>query len=103
DPAATKLVGANRYETSRLVAARFFPNPGRIGITTGENFPDALSGGANMALVGGPLLVTPPGVLAAEVAQYLTANAGTIVIGAVFGGRLAVADVVRTAVASAIK
>lgn len=102
-PTATPLVGANRYDTSRIVATFFFLNPSRIGITTGENFPDALSGGANMALVGGPLLLTPPGGLAAETAQYLTANAGTIVVGAVYGGRLAVADVVRTAVATAIK
>jgi hypothetical protein len=103
DPSATRVVGANRYDTSRLVASLFFPDPDQVGVTTGEAFPDALSGGANMALFGGPLLVTPPGSLASEVAEYLRAHAGTVFVGSVFGGRLAVDDAVRTAVATAIK
>lgn len=103
DPGAIRVVGPNRYATSRLAAELFFSRPTRIGITTGLNFPDALSGGANMGYVGGPLLLTPPTQLDLDVEGYLAVNAGAIAVGAVFGGRLAVSDAVRTAVATAIK
>lgn len=103
DPTATPVAGADRYETARRTAEVFFLTPGRVGIAVGTNFPDALSGGANMAVVGGPLLLTPPEQLSALTTSYLSANARTIVAGAVFGGRAVVPDAVRTAVATAIK
>jgi hypothetical protein len=59
------ISGADRYQTAALVADLFFVLPGSegpavAGLATGANFPDALSGGAVMALIGGPMLLTNP-------------------------------------------
>jgi hypothetical protein len=65
--AHTGLVGADRYITSFLVAKTFFSGwenegnpPAAIGFATGATWPDALSGGAFMGHVGGPLLLVDP-------------------------------------------
>ena len=102
DPSATALSGANRYETSRLVAQQFFPQPTIAAIASGTNFPDALSGGAHAAKVGAPLLLTPPEGLAAPISNYLTANRSTLSSGVVFGGETAVSENVRRQVEAAI-
>jgi hypothetical protein len=56
----TDVHGANRYATSLLVAQTFFDGPTRVGFATGLNWADALSGGAMMGTLGGPLLLTNP-------------------------------------------
>ena len=57
--AATDIAGADRYDTAWLVAQRFALNA-PIGIATGLQFPDAMTGGAYLASVGGPLILTDP-------------------------------------------
>ncbi|MER3387420.1 MAG: cell wall-binding repeat-containing protein [Microcella pacifica] len=57
-----RLGGANRYETSRLIAARLlslnFVRPGtELWLATGRNYPDALSAGAAAAGRGAPILL----------------------------------------------
>lgn len=67
------LVGGDRYQTSYLVAKTFFGSwetasaPTSVGLATGANWPDALSGGAFMGQTGGPLLLVDPN-------QWLTTN-----------------------------
>jgi hypothetical protein len=39
-----KIAGGDRFATSALVATQFFYDPAIVGIATGYNFPDALSG-----------------------------------------------------------
>lgn len=39
-----RLQGKDRYETSSLVHKSFFPKKGKMYVTTGDNFTDALSG-----------------------------------------------------------
>ena len=56
-PAGQAVVGADRYDTSAQLAARFFPTPGTIGLASGTNFPDALAGGAHIARFSGPMLL----------------------------------------------
>ena len=58
DPNAEAIVGADRFDTSRKVASRFFSSPASVGIASGANYPDALSGGARAAKLGVPLLLT---------------------------------------------
>jgi hypothetical protein len=55
------LGGADRYETSNLVNARYFgPTADHVYVTAGNNFPDALSGSTIAAVNGSPLMIVNP-------------------------------------------
>ena len=68
-PAGQAIVGTDRYDTGALVAARFFPTPSTVGLASGTNFPDALSGGAHVGALLGPDAAHRP-------RDALTADAG---------------------------
>jgi WD40 repeat protein len=94
------LVGQNRYATAALVSAAFFNPPRRIGMANGVNFPDALSGGAAMATLGGPIVLSSPTSLSADTAFTLSANSASIDEILLFGGTAVLSETVRaTAVA----
>ena len=94
DPAATAIVGGDRYATSILVAQRFFTAPALAGFASGTGFADALSGGASIASQGGPLVLVPSvGALPSGSLAYLQATS-SITAGFLYGGTGAVgADV----------
>jgi putative cell wall-binding protein len=101
------ISGADRYQTAALVADVFFVLPGGeapvvAGLATGANFPDALSGGAVMALLGGPMLLTNPTTLNAHPQAFLAENRATIDAAFIFGGSGAVSNIVDGQVAAAI-
>lgn len=100
-PEATRLVGATRIGTSVAVATRFFTDPPVVGIATGETFPDALAGGAAVAQLGGPLLLTGQ-TLDPAVRDYLEANADSIDEAFLFGGTDRLPQAVEDDVAEAI-
>lgn len=57
-PAVTRLGGADRFATSRLVAAHAFPDGAPAAfVATGLKFPDALTAGPAAALRDGPVLL----------------------------------------------
>lgn len=62
-----RLAGADRYATAVATSQRYAPGVPVLFVATGENFPDALSGAAAAALMGGPLLLTPGASLPASV------------------------------------
>lgn len=85
------LSGLDRYQTSYFVARYFFGGADSVGLATGGNWADALSGGAEMGTLNGPLmLVSPQGKLSPETAQYLNRNAGQFDTVGIFGGTVAV-------------
>lgn len=91
------LVGGDRYATAALVAHQFFGatgTPHMYGVATGTQWADALSGGAAMGTLDGPLLLTPPTSLAPATRGFLTDEkaGGSIEVGVVLGGKAAVAD-----------
>ncbi|GAA2007909.1 cell wall-binding repeat-containing protein [Catenulispora subtropica] len=94
------LVGKDRYETATLVARQFFSSTGTphvYGLATGLTWADALSGGAAMGTLDGPLLLTDPKSLPAATRGFLSdeaAGGGSIDVGAVFGGTAAVSNAV---------
>jgi putative cell wall-binding protein len=90
--AQSAIVGQDRYQTSELLAAKYFSAPMIVGLATGGGFADALSGGADVAEAGGPILLTDPTALPSPVVSYLAANAGTITRVVVFGGTQAIGD-----------
>jgi hypothetical protein len=59
NPGGASIVGTDRYDTAFKLASEYFDEPSSMGLATGENFPDGLSGGAHIASFGGPLLITP--------------------------------------------
>ena len=54
-----RLGGANRYETSRLVAEHFFPDGSEVVVlASARAFPDGLSGSALARVLGAPIVLT---------------------------------------------
>jgi hypothetical protein len=104
DPAASPIVGSDRYDTSKKVATTFFANPTVVGVASGEDahFPDALGGGAHIGAKGGPLVLTQGTSLPSVVHNYLFNNAAVIASGYLYGGPAAVSDAVKTAIQNAI-
>ena len=93
------LVGADRYATAALVAHQFFGatgTPHMYAVATGQNWADALSGGAAMGTLDGPLLLTPPTTLAPATRGFLNDEkaGGSIEVGVVLGGPAAVSNAV---------
>lgn len=91
--------GTTRYETASNVAGYFVDSMhwapahwSEVGIATGANFPDALSGGAAMGRRGGPLLLTQSTTLSAPTEAKIVANAAPGMRLLVFGGAVAVND-----------
>lgn len=91
--------GATRYETAAEVADYFvdamhWAPAGwtEVGVATGANFPDALSGGAAMGHRGGPLLLTESAVLSGSTKLRIESNAIPGMRVLVYGGAVAVND-----------
>jgi putative cell wall-binding protein len=78
-PTAIPIAGADRYETAAKAAETFAGGnnqPPQIGVATGENFPDALAGGALVTQqAGGPILLTRRDSLPARVDRYIVNHA----------------------------
>jgi putative cell wall-binding protein len=101
-PGGILVAGGDRYATSAAVAARFFLDPSIVGVATGENFPDALSGAGAMAVAGGPILLSDPLLLPLDVAQYLNTWSSSITQALLFGGELSLSPAIANAVSSEI-
>ncbi len=97
-PAATGIVGADRIATSVAVAEQFFDAPPVVGLATGEDFPDALAGGASVAHDGGPLVLTFTDTLGQPVSDYLVSEQESIDRVVLFGGTQALSEAVERAV-----
>lgn len=90
---AARVAGPDRYATAAAIAELVFPDaPGGelvgegVGLTTGQNFPDALSATAHLAIFGAPLLLTPPASLHPEAESFLAGHAGEGSYLTAFGG-----------------
>ncbi|MDN5798015.1 MAG: cell wall-binding repeat-containing protein [Intrasporangium sp.] len=107
------LVGKDRYETAAELAKAFWgdgattdDDPTALALATGENWPDALAGGALIASWG-PLLLTQPTrfttTTKSAVSAIVTAqDPRTVEVGVVLGGTAAVSDPVKNAFESVL-
>jgi ell wall binding domain 2 (CWB2)/Bacterial Ig-like domain (group 3) len=93
-PSATAVVGTDRFATAAAVATRFFPSSTVVGVATGTGFPDALAGGAQLALTGAPLLLSSSAGLPAATTAYLTADHPTLTNVYVYGGTAVLGTIV---------
>ncbi|MDA3935474.1 MAG: cell wall-binding repeat-containing protein [Actinomycetota bacterium] len=100
-----RVGGATRYDTSAL-AAQYGVDHGLVwngvGITSGTNYPDALTGGVVCGLYRSTMLLTPPTSLHPAAENVLAANAADIDDVVFMGGSAAVSDAVRSKVASVL-
>ena len=98
-----RVGGATRYETSAMVA-QYGVDHGLmwngVGITSGMNYPDALTGGVAVGLYRSTLLLTPPTSLHPAVEDALTTNAADIDNVLFLGGEAAVSKTVKDKVKS---
>ena len=90
--ASSSYAGIDRFATAALLAQSplFSPTQQYWGLASGLLFPDAMSGGAVMAHLGGPMLLTWPTTLATTSASTLAAGHAHFGYGVVFGGTGAV-------------
>jgi len=94
------VAGEDRYATAFTVAYTFFASPQQAGIATGDNWPDALAGGALMGTLNGPLLL-PPGLAAKPAAAatwYLSQESASLDTTVIFGGTGVVSNAQLSAV-----
>ena len=73
-----RVKGKSRYETSVVIAERYFENPDAIVLAYGEAFPDGLCGGPLAIQVGAPLILTHNDKLAAADAYVQNVNYGYV-------------------------
>ena len=85
-----RFAGTDRYDTALQVATKGLADPATIFLTTGADFPDALSAGAAAAAKSGALLLTNAKTMPASVSAYLAAHTGDTVFAV--GGPAAAAD-----------
>jgi len=85
-PSATAILGADRFATAAAVATKFFPASTVVGVATGAGFPDALAGGAQLALRGAPLLLSSLGSVPTSTSSYLGADHSALTNVYVYGG-----------------
>jgi putative cell wall-binding protein len=90
---AHRVSGDDRYLTAVDASKRAFVAADTVVVATGANWPDALGGSALAGAVEGPLLLTRPGALPAEVAEEIARLGAKKVY--VLGGTAAVADAVE--------
>jgi putative cell wall-binding protein len=76
--ATERWYGANRYETAAYCAWKGWDKGwldwDAIGVATGTNFPDALSGGAASGYYGSPIVLTAPTAVPSAVHSFFTAH-----------------------------
>lgn len=105
DPSAQSISGADKYDTARKLAETYFPDPTVIAVASGTVFADALSGGAHIGKLGGPLLLSEPTSVPMPVRTLLADHVPTISSAYLYGGPAAlnvhVEDVVQNTVRGA--
>ncbi|MCL2504496.1 MAG: cell wall-binding repeat-containing protein, partial [Coriobacteriia bacterium] len=96
-PTVRRVAGANRYETAQEIATYAFTNSLAtkrfLGVATGQNFPDALTGGVATGERGGVLILTTNSTLSSNWLSYLPSTyAGIKPDIQVYGGSNVVTD-----------
>jgi putative cell wall-binding protein len=98
DGGATRIVGADRMSTAAAVASTFFSAPLTLGVASGTTFADAMSGGAYLARLGGPILLTYPTSVPSSTGNYLSAVRSGLASSSLFGGSAAISTSVQATI-----
>jgi putative cell wall-binding protein len=110
DSFITRLFGATRYLTSVEIAKHSVANSAPLGydnlaLAVGNNFPDALSGGAFAGRIGTVLLLVHHEIEdgTAAIDSIITPQRGSITLGYVLGGDAAIPDALMKSLEAASK
>jgi len=97
--ATSRQSGSDRYSTAAAISAKHFqPGAAVAFVATGEDFPDALTGGPAAAALGGPILLTQKTKLpSATVSELRRLKPRSIVV---VGGTGVVSEAVENALKS---
>jgi putative cell wall-binding protein len=97
-----RLGGNNRYQTAANIVngllSRYRMQPGVVAVTTGDSFPDALSGGASLGARGGVVILTPTKSLDGAARSTLVSLMGANPEVEILGGKAAVSTNVESLV-----
>lgn len=85
-----RVAGADRFETSRMIAERAFESASSAFIATGLRFPDALAAGPAAAARSGPVLLVDGGRASLDAATEATLESLGVAWAGVVGGEDAV-------------
>ncbi len=85
-----RVSGKDRYQTSLMIAKKYFKDVDRAFLASGENYPDSLAVGALALKEDSPLLLTRRATLPNDLGLYLLNNTNKVTI---IGGTGSVADV----------
>jgi len=98
---SVRLAGKDRYSTAAAVLMLFPPEGGIVYLATGENFPDALTGGVVAAMNNSRIVLVPTTGLSAvqETALIPWSGMSTMVL----GGRAVVSDEVVSQVSALVQ
>lgn len=103
---AVRISGADRYQTAARIAEYGVTDGGMswdgVAITTGEQFPDALAGGAAQGNSGSVMLLSRTASLPTNTRSAILANSGSIHEVRFLGGLTALSQAVRDAVMAAL-
>jgi putative cell wall-binding protein len=90
----SRIAGADRYDVAVAISQKAYPTPGVpvVYVSTGVNYPDALSAAPAAALQGGPLLLSDPGGLPPAIRAEIVRLAPAKIV--VVGGSMSVSDAV---------
>lgn len=103
---ATRISGADRYETAKNIADYAYKNgfnPERIFISTGENFPDALTSGPLASIYKAPLFLVRKSILPTLTEQWISSNKNSIYYIYVTGGTDVVSDEIGNEILNLVK
>ncbi|CAD5993359.1 cell wall-binding repeat-containing protein [Agreia sp. COWG] len=94
----TRIGGADRYETSRMVATSVFgAGSTNVFIATGENFPDALSASAVAGMTSRPVLLVDGSSTAVDDATRATLTTLGATSATIVGGPASVSNEIQAA------
>ncbi len=81
--AVQRLAGANRFETSVVIAERYFTSPETVVLASAANYPDGLCGGVLAHAMNAPLVLTMTGAeeIAADYVAGVSAKSGVVLGG----------------------
>jgi SpoIID/LytB domain protein len=101
DDKVIRLGGSDRYATSRIINSALVDTPSKVGITTGLDFADALSGSVYAALNGAPMVLIDPDKVT-EAQNYIkgVGSSANSINATVFGLKGAVSDAVLNSLTS---